>query len=228
MKVKQTMGNHIMVKLDQENNVIKTPSGFTLYIDTTFEPEKHTVVTGTVEAIPKSLYPRDLPWITQNELQVGDKVAMYYMAVMNCLSKERKKFIKEFRQTFIFIAYSNIYAAVRDGKIIPINGYILAEPIPDPFFEKKKQEYLDKGIELVELETKKNKEVCFARAVHVGKPNFGYKDPNQSDYFIEVSPGDELILKRLRDIPIEYEYHAKLDGGRKLYRIQRHDILAVL
>ena len=62
----------------------------------------------------------------------------------------------------------------------------------------------------------------------MGKPNFGYKDPNQSDYFIEVSPGDELILKRLRDIPIEYEYHAKLDGGRKLYRIQRHDILAVL
>jgi hypothetical protein len=228
MKVKQTMGNHIMVKLDQENNVVKTKTGFTLYIDTTFEPEKHTVVTGTVIAIPKNLYAKELPWVTENELQVGDKVAMYYMAVMNCLSNERKKFIKEFRETFIFIAYSNIYAAVRKEQIIPINGYILAEPIPDPYFEKKKEEYLAKGIELVELETKKNKDVCFAKAVHVGKPNTSYKDPNQSDDHINVQPGDDLILKRLRDIPIEYEYHAKLDGGRKLYRIQRHDILAVL
>ena len=228
MKVKQTMGNHIMVKLDQENNVIKTPNGFTLYIDTTFEPEKHTVVTGTVEAIPKNLYTKELPWVTENELQVGDKVAMYYMAVMNCLSKERKKFIKEFRQTFIFIAYSNIYAAVREGVIIPINGYVLVEPIPDPFFEMKKKEYLDKGIELAELETKKNKEVTFGKVAHLGKPNASYKDPNQSDDQIEISIGDEVIMKRLRDIPIEYEYHAKLDGGRKLYRIQRHDILAVL
>ena len=35
-------------------------------------------------------------------------------------------------------------------------------------------------------------------------------------------------MKRIRDIPVEYEYHAKMDGGRKLYRMQRHDILAVL
>jgi hypothetical protein len=35
-------------------------------------------------------------------------------------------------------------------------------------------------------------------------------------------------MKRISDIPAEYEYHAKMDGGRKLYRLQRHSIMAVV
>lgn len=226
MKVKQTMGNHLMIKLDPENNVIKTPGGLTLHIDTSFEPEKHTVVTGTVEAMPPRLIWKELPWKTENELQIGDKVVMYYMAVMNCMAKEQRRYVREMGRTYIFLKYSNIYAAIRDGQIIPINGYILAEPMPDPWQEKRKKEALAKGIELVELDTKSNKNVVFARLVHVGKPIELYREGHLCDDNIDVAPGDEVILKKVRDIPIEYEYHSKLD--RKLYRIQRHDILAKL
>lgn len=228
MKVKQTMGNHLMIKLDPENNVVKTPGGLTLYIDTEFEPEKHTVVTGTVEALPPRLVWKELPWKTENELQIGDKVVMYYMAVMNCMAKEQRRYIKEpgTGNVYIFLKYSNIYAAIRNGQIIPINGYILAEPIPDPWYEKLKADALSKGIELVDLDLKSNKNVVFARLVHVGKPIELYRDNYLSDDHIDVVPGDEVILKKVRDIPVEYEYHSKL--GRKLFRIQRHDILAKL
>lgn len=229
MNVKQTFGNHLMIKLDPENNVVKTKGGLTLYIDTTFEPEKHTVVTGTVEALPDKLYWKELPWKTEMELRVGDKVVMYYMAVMNCMAKEQRRYIKEpgTGKVFVFIKYTNIYAAIRDGAIIPINGYILAEPIPDPYWEKKKKELMDKGIELAEdHNVNSNKNVVFARLVHVGKPIEKYAAEYLSDDNIDVKPGDEVILKKIRDIPIEYEYHTKLD--RKLFRIQRHDILSVL
>jgi co-chaperonin GroES (HSP10) len=215
-----------MIKLDPENNVVKTPGGLSLYIDTDFEPEKHTVVTGTVEAIPPKLDWKQLPWKTEIEVQVGDRVVMYYMAVMNCMAKEQRRYIREMGRTYIFLKYSNIYAAIRDGQIIPVNGYILAEPIPDPWHEKFKNDALAKGIELVELETKSNKNVVFAKLVHVGKPIELYRDNYLCDDHIDVSQGDEVILKKVRDIPIEYEYHTTLN--RKLYRIQRHDILAVL
>lgn len=228
MKVRQTLGNFVMVKLDPENNVVRTPSGFTLFIDTTFEPEKHTVVTGTVEALPLKLNDSKLPWRTENELQIGDKVVMYYMAVMNALAPQYRRFVKEGRTTWVFIAYSNIYTAIREGVIIPINGYLLAEPIPDPYFEKLKKRYEEKGIELVDPETKSNKNVVFARIVYAGRPNRGYNEIYNSDENVDVKPGDEVILKKIRDIPIEYEYHSTVDGGRKLYRIQRHDILSVL
>ncbi len=234
MKQGRVIKNSLMVELDEENNYFITKSGVKIYIDNTFEPEKHIVVTGTVVSAPRSLFfkkgsPYTMPWKTPLEIKRGDRVVMYYLAVQNCLRDEEKKYIKENGKYYILVRYNNVYAVIRDNKVIPVNGYILAEPAEDPW-KKKKQEYLKKisGIEIVTLQEKSNTDVVFAKAVYIGHPNTEYANSDFSDENIPVKEGDLMVMKKVRDIPVEYEYHSKIDKGRKLYRIQRHDILAIL
>ena len=118
MKVKQTLSNYVMVELDHENDTIKMKSGVELAIDTSYEPDKHVVRTGRVMALPSNINNKDnsLPWETELELKIGDRVVMYYLAVQNCLSKEHHRYIKENCMTAIFIKYHNIYAAIKIGR----------------------------------------------------------------------------------------------------------------
>jgi hypothetical protein len=224
--------NLVKVRLDKENDEILTKSGISFYLDTSYQPEQHLVLWGTVEALPCQLKYSDrgnaMPWLTDMELQIGDKVVMYYMAVFNCLSNERRHYIKEATKTWIFVNYRNIYAIERDGKIIPVNGYVLVEPMEDPEWERQVKQYRKSGLTMPDLREPTNKGVVYGRVAHVGHPNRLYYQPDLSDDDIEISPGDRVVMKKIRDIPLEYEYHTKMEGGKKLYRAQRHDILAVL
>lgn len=224
--------NLVKVRLDKENDKIITKSGVSLYLDTSYQPEQHTVLWGTVEALPLQLKYSDrgdaMPWLTEMDLQIGDRVVMYYMAVFNCLARERRHYIKEGDDTWIFVNYRNIYALVRDGKIIPVNGYVLVEPVEDPEWIRKVMEAEEHNYILPDLRQPSNNDVSYGKVAHTGKPNLLYFQPDLSDDDVDVSVGDPVVLRKIRDIPLEYEYHAKMDDGRKLYRVQRHDILAVL
>lgn len=226
--MKTMFGNRVMVKLDPENEVIITESGVRLFVDTTFEPEKHVVRVGTVERIPNRLYNADSPWRTEMELQIGDRVYMYFLAIQNCLAPERKMYIREGKEVWIFIKYHNIYCVEREGKIIPINGYVLVEPQEDPAWIAQKEKVKALGLDIPDLRGLSKTDVTYGRIAYLGKPNIAYKDDYKNDNNCDIKEGDVVVMKKIRDIPVEYEYHAKIDGGRKLYRIQRHDILATL
>lgn len=232
MKVKRTLSNYVMVKLDPENNVIKTKSGLVLNIDISFEPEKHMVLLGEVTAIPTHLsYNKNgkyMPWKTEMEIKKGDRVIMYYLAVQNCLAKEQKRYVREGKETSIFISYNNIYAVIRDNKIIPINGYVLVEHVEDPVWINKKKHYEEKNIEIPDLRKLSKTNCTYGKIRYIGKANKEYAHKTLTDGSIDVKEGDVIIMKKVRDIPLEYEYHAKLNNGRKLFRMQRHDILAIL
>jgi co-chaperonin GroES (HSP10) len=240
MKAKQTLSNVVMVKLDRDNDSIRTKTGDRIFIDTSFEPEKHVVLLGEVVAIPEKLHFSDkkniLPWDTDLEVKIGDRVLLYYLAVRNCLAKEQKKYIKEGNSTFIFIKYQNIFAVLRDKQdrpvpnyeIIPINGYLLVEPLADPTKEAKKISMEKLGLQFVDVKEKSIKDVVYGKVAYTGTRIKSYFQPGLSDENIHVRVGDKVVMKKVRDIPAEYEYHAKIDGGRKLYRVQRHDILAIL
>ena len=227
-EVKQMLNNYLCIKLDPENNIVKTPSGFILHLDTTYEPEKHIVRVGTAEAVPDYLIEDGSPWKTDIEIQEGDRVVMYYLAVQNCLRPEYKRFMKYFDEIWVFLKYHNIYAVIRDGKIIPVNGYVLVEPKEDPEWERIVEDAREKGLEIPDLRKPSKTHVTYGEIAYIGKPNQSYRDTYKSDKHYNLNVGDMVIMKRIRDIPVEYEYHAKLDGGRKLYRMQRHDILAVI
>lgn len=228
MKAERTLSNYIMVKMDPPNDSITTKHGDKLYIDNTFEPDKHTVVLGTVVAVPQHLNTKNMPWVTDMEIKLGDRVLMYYLAVQNCLRKEIKRYAKENQDTYIFISYANVYATIRDGKVIPVNGYLLVEPIKNPETEFRKAQFKGIGLDLITFDTKSNKDVVYGKIVYLGSPNKAYSQKYLSDTHTDLKKDDLVVMKRVRDIPVEYEYHAKIDNGRKLYRVQRHDILAIL
>lgn len=230
MTTRSTISNRVLVRLDPENDEINTKSGLKLHVDTSFEPEKHVVRIGTVEKLPSKLTFKgvgsDIPWHTDIELKVGDKVVMYFLAVQNCLSDEQKCYSKENGVTKIYIKYHNIYAAIREGKIIPVNGYVFVEPVEDPAWVSKIKRAEKLGINIPDLRKPSRKNVTFGKVAYIGNPIKKYFSPHLSDEGYDIEEGDVVVMKRIRDIPVEYEYHAKLDGGRKLFRMQRPDIVA--
>ena len=98
MNPKQTFGNYILIRLDRDNDFIKLENGSTLYIDTSFEPEKHATVIGEVFGIPKKLTYTGkpnigMPWKTPLQIKIGDKVIVHYLAIVNAFRKEAYKAI---------------------------------------------------------------------------------------------------------------------------------------
>lgn len=150
------------------------------------------------------------------------------MAIQNCLAPEQKKYTREGDDVYIFIKYHNIYAIIEEGNIRPINGYVFVEPVEDPEWIRRVEAAEKLDLELPDLRKPSKTDVTYGKIAYMGEPNECYADDYKSDQFHDEKVGDTVILKRIRDIPVEYEYHAKIDGGRKLFRIQRHDILAVV
>jgi len=228
MEAKQTFGNNVIVKMDPSNNFVKTKSGMKLYVDTSFEPEKHVVRIGTVMKVPDKIIDKNAPWLTNVELKEGDRVVMYFLAVQNCMAPEKKNYWVEGKTVFIAIRYQNIYAIIEEGDVKPVNGYIFVEAVEDPEWIRLKEIFEGRGMEMPDLRKSSNTNVTYGKVIYMGKPNGEYKDDYKTDEGHDEKVGDTVVMKRIRDIPVEYEYHAKIDGGRKLYRIQRHDILAIL
>ena len=234
MKLEQgkSAGNHVMVELDPENDHIKTKNG-EWYLDTSYEPDKHVTVTGVVKAVPTNLRfdpynPSYMPWDCSMELEVGDKVIIHYLAVMNCFRPEMKKYWIQDGKRIVFIQYRSIYCVIRNDEIIPINGYCLIEPMPDRYIESLKERADTAGLILAGMNEKNNKRVVYGKVAYTGIPNKRYFDPIYTDECVDIVPGDEVVMRKISDIPAEYEYHAKIDGGRKFYRVQRRDIFAVV
>ena len=231
MEEKRTFGNHLLIKLDQENNILKLKNGVELYIDITFEPEKHATVTGEVVGLPGRLVytglpNKGMPWKTNMEIKLGDRVVIYYLAVLNALRKESYKAFIKGSDTFICAEYQNIYALVRNGTIIPINGYCLIEPCENPERVILRERMKKLNIDLI-LPEKSNTEVVFGKVKYMGRPNQEYVD-GSSDDNVGINIGDTVVMRKISDLPLEYDLHAKIDSGKKYWRVQRRRILAIV
>ncbi len=233
MDCKKTFNNYVLIKLDKENDSIRLKNGYELYIDITCDPEKHQTVTGTVQGLPSRLrytgQPNDgMPWLTDMELALGDRVIVYYLSIVNALSKDLRRYVLEGEDRYVWVPYSSIYCKFGEGWITPINGYVLVEPVEDPFVTAVKERYARLGIELVTMNTRSNTNVCFGKVRYVGTPNKEYCDEGQTDEGVDVKVDDTVVLKRISDVPLHYDLHAKVEQGRKLWRIQRRNFLAKL
>jgi hypothetical protein len=178
MRTGSGIGNHVCVKLDPANDMIETPSGLKLLVDTSYEPEKHIVRVGTVDAVPNRLTYHhkkpSYPWETEMELKVGDRVVMYFMAVQNCLAKEQKRYYQKGKDIWIFIKYHNIYAVIEKDNIRPINGYVLVEPVEDPAWVRMQEQAKKSNLELPDLRKPSKTDVTYGKIAYIGKPNKRY------------------------------------------------------
>ncbi len=236
------MNNHVLIKLSRKKDEIKTPGGGKLYIDPTFEEEKHFPVTGYVIARPRSLFYSDkigdshsMPWKTDIEIKEGDYVIFYYMAVLNCMGTldqpggNGKYFKDPDGGEYIMITYDNLFVAKRDDKIIPLNGYLLLEAVEDYEYRYQKERFDKMGLTLPPNYTQAFSKEGVVK--FIGTPNRDYRDRNRSgdkyhtDEGIDIERGMKLIIRKAADIPLEYEYHASLEGRKKFLRVQRRYIL---
>ena len=232
MEPKITFNNNVLIKLDPENNLVKLKNGTDLYIDTAFEVEKHATVLGEVVGLPKRLFytgtpNQGMPWKTEMELRIGDRVICYYLAILNALRPESMKALIEGEDRFVFIQYQNVFATIREGNIIPINGYCLVEPCDNPATVQLRERLKKSNLIAVSNSKPSVTDVVYGKVKYTGKANTSYPG-GTSDDGVDIKPGDVVVMRKITDIPLEYDLHAKIDGGKKYYRVQRRKIFAVL
>ncbi len=231
MECRKTFGNMVLIKLDPENDLVKTEGGFSLYIDTSYDPEKHSTVTGTVCGLPSKLTytgeaNKGMPWLTDIEVKCGDHVIIYYLAVVNAFKPEQRRCFIEGNDRYVAVEYRNIFAVYGEGFVKPINGYCLIEACEDPEITSERGRMKAIGMELVVFNKPSNTDVVYGKVRYISKPNRDYVDPGNTDQGADVVPGDVVILRRISDVPLHYDLHAKIDKGTKLWRVHRRQILA--
>jgi hypothetical protein len=223
----------VLIKLDPEYDSIKLKNGFELYVDTSFDPEKHATVTGEIYGLPSHLQYTGkpnvgMPWLTPMELKFGDTVILFYLAVMNALDKRNPRYIVEGRDRYVIISYENIYSIVRDEKLIPINGYCLIEPCKNPEIEAQRERMTKMGLTPITLAKENPNGVVYGIVRHMGIPNRRYIDEGHSDDGVDIAVGDTVVMKKISDIPLQYNLHQRVEQGKPLYRVQRRSIFAKL
>ena len=231
MKPKLTLNNYIFIKLDPENTSIKLRTGGELFVDTTYDVEKHATVTGEVFGMPSHLQYTGkpnvgMPWLTDMQIRIGDKVIVYYLSVLNALKPQHKRFVLEGKDRYVFISYEFIYAVIRDGKVLPINGYCLLDPCEDPSITQEKERMQKIGMELIVSPRRSNSHVSYAKVKYLGVANREYVEADHSDDGVDIAVDDVVVIRRTNDIPLQYELHQTVNAGVKLLRVQRRNVLA--
>ncbi len=226
MDRKKTLNNLVLIKLDPENTMVRG-----LFIDTSYNPEMHCTVEGEVYGVPSHLQYTGkanlgMPWLCDMELRYGDKVIIYYLSVVNALNKKDPRCVYEGEDRFVLIPYDRIYAVVREGRLIPINGYVLTESVEDPAITAEKARMEKIGMKFVMLRKNSITNVVYSRVKYLGNPNRRYTEDDHTDEGVDIAVGDIIISKKVSDIPMQYELHMKVNDGVKLFRIQRRNVFA--
>lgn len=208
-----------------------------LYFEKSYHPEAAINVFGVVRAVPEKLLffkkeideiknefggshncpvdrLQEIQWLTRLsaqydvpvELKVGDTALFKYQVYFQAY-KEGRVFTQG-KDMLILIPYDMIVLAIRDEKFIPVNGYVLIQPIIT-----KSSVILEEGQEEDQL----------GIITHIGEPLRGYLGYDDvDDDFWQV--GDTVCFKKSYTVPVEYAHFQTLD--QKYYRLHRRNILA--
>lgn len=236
------LNNHILIKLSRKSDELTLRGGTTIYIDNTFEEEKHIPVTGRVMAFPAKLYynnqvgnSHSMPWDVDMEIRVGDDVIFYYMAAINCMGTldnptgNGKYFKDPDGGEYIMITYDNLFLARRDQQIIPLNGYLILEPIEDEEFLRVKERFAKAKLTL----PKNYVQICAKEGIvrFLGSPIREYRDRDKNgelrftDEGVDIRHGMRVMIRKAADLPLEYDVHASLEERKRFLRVQRRYIL---
>ena len=211
--------NYVLFAPDWDSDQVRI-AGFTMYVNPIFEKGMHAPVGGEVMAVPRSLlYTEDYPALDFDvpmEVQCGDFITVEFHEVFSAIenSEQRRVIYKD--KECILVRYDRIIGAVRDGIIIPLNGYIFAQPLPyDPTSE----------FEIVEMK-KKQHHGNKALVAHVGVKVKRYWWNREITDTLDVSVGDTIYFINHADVVVEHEYHRKMFEN-PMFRIHRKHIIGI-
>jgi len=215
-KIRRIPRNWLLVKIKLPENeaVAQTKSG--IYLSTIIEPNWYKITTGYVIRIPDRLqfgistkdeFLSSLEFDTECEIRTGDKIHFNYTSITN-----KKIFYDLAGNTHIFIRYDSIYCGIRDGEVIPVNGWVL--------MEHKTQEMSSAQIEVINTS-----EYEYGLVKYVGKPVMNYKFiPGLKDDD-NIYAGQEVCYKSGTAIQLENPLLTTIQE-KPLLRIHRRWICA--
>lgn len=207
------MSNHVLIKV-RLNNKLKLNTGQELYLETVFNPQDHVPVTGEVVKVPETLYynqkdkSESLQWKTHMEVLPGDIAFFEYFAALMALAGkvdpaqqyQEPKYLEYKGELYIFLKYDALMFVKREEKIIPVNGFMICEPIEK---ELKTSSNLILPKSLQKKESNK-----FAKVYYVGSTNDEYLDGKYKDVE-DIKPGNIILFSPYANQRVEYSLHQK-------------------
>jgi co-chaperonin GroES (HSP10) len=191
-----------------------------LELETSYDNEKYSITKGTVVALPKALYfdkknkGRSMSWRTEMELEVGDEVYFHYLSSINSMSGENRT-LEINGELCLLIRYESIFCAQRGDVVIPINGYLLMDPVR---YTREDNLFYDTEAE------KNHKNLAVVR--YAGQPNKEYLESIYHDCD-GINEGDVVVLKDFCNTFMRNEIYTN-NGNLNLIRAQRKDIIGVV
>lgn len=232
--------NFVIVQLDEEETHnkktgFKGVNGMDIELDTSWDPQRHVKLKGTVIQLPRRLVHSPMMQETDGrpsyhsehkynykyfddivqEVQLGDIVYFHF----NSVTEKNYMGDRMYR-----IHYASILVVVRKGKIIPIGSYTLV--IPDmetwptilkptyyPFLDRNQKPKKRPKSEWLQVKLFPTAKALRGFVAHVGKPLKGDK--------CEIKNGDMIIYRNNADWTVTIE-------GKDYYVMRQRHILAVL
>jgi len=225
IKQVQPIRNYVLVELDNAFND-KVKIGDTDFdLDTSFEKEKHSVVSGKVITPPNSIYYNPKPEVQSVEYKVpleiekGDTIYFHYLAISNAEGEGR--LFSSNGKHYMFIMYDRIFCVERDNQVFGVNGWLMVEPLP-----YERPEELEGIITPEMINGSENIEAGIV--AYKSTPVEQYKfEKTFGNELNTIKEGDRIIFTPDSDIPIEYHLHQSIDESKRYFRLQRKDVIAI-
>ncbi len=224
MTISKIPKNYVLVDFpSNKHESIALKNGKELYIDNTFEPEKHSVNYGKVLLLPDRLHYSGIAgdngameYDIDIEIQVGD-IAYFHYLESGKIPKEGRVVDHDGKRCAM-VRYDRIFCVRRGNDIIMTNGWVLIEPV------KETKIISDVIIVPDSIQAKfKAKEGIVA---YCGTPVKAYAfRPTMGGDTDEIKPGDHILYSDFSNIPLEYGLHETMP--KKYFRMQRKDIIGV-
>lgn len=227
----QAVYDYLYITVEKEaNDEINLDSGVKLFIDTTFNPEKHATICGTVRSIPQKLSKEPLGIGDANVsdiepiVEVGDKVYFHYNTVRpeNRYEVDGESVYKlHYSQVFcVVLPLLTLTCLLRDSppykRITPVGSHVLLTPV---YPEDVEIEYIDgvsttvrKAGSLI-IQTDIQPYQDRAKIAHIGKPLAGQPS-------LPYKAGDTVMLSKYSDFKNTIE-------GVEYYVVKQLDILGL-
>ncbi len=194
--------NQVLIEIEDIYSSFKTKSGLIIksnyHEDSTADSIGHSVSDfiprkGKVIALPKYITNYKYDYDTTCELQNGDDVFW----TPNSSSEQTVLFCSVFKKKYVLVDYHEIIIRERNGKLMPINGFILLSPV---------------GKEEIALQYKKTSKISDLWDIKLLPETFPVSETETRNGEFIFEAGDRVkILTSMFPYRIEQEMNRKLD-----------------
>ena len=203
--------NHIWVLYPQQFENKAQHGSLTLYLDTSYSPEWHSILKGVVHSVPETNdFGIQEKLIEDWEFVVGDTIYFKYLVA------DEENMLKEGGENFLRVPMNDIFCYVRKGQIFTYGGHVLAKSIFDDDVEQVEVEgkmipaKLSKSGLVTDLDISFRENL--SKIAYIGLPLEG-------DEELDLAPGDVVVME-------SHCHHKYIIEGAEYFVFHQQNIMA--